>query len=232
MYIPGQAHNGFSASGSNIQVPNVTVANSGSYNLTTSAAGCASKLNIINVAVDSIIHPAITISQSPSVYTLGSTVTFNAVITDGGSGYTLQWYRNGIAIPGATSNPLVTNVLSYNDMITLEYKSPNKCALPDSLMSQPIVLLSVRNNNNADGVVLSPNPNNGSFTIDINTIKEGIITADVINIYGQVIHREIIDANSGRVHRVLDIGEVPTGTYTLRLRNGSIQKMVKFTVFN
>lgn len=224
--------NGFSASGSNIQVPNVMVVNSGSYNLTTSAAGCASKLNIINVVVDSIIHPAITISQSPSVYTLGSTVTFNAVITDGGSGYTLQWYRNGIAIPGATSNPFVTNVLYYNDVISLEYKSPNKCALPDSLMSQSIVLLSIRGNDVADGVVLSPNPNNGSFAIDINTIKEGTITAEVINLYGEVVYREKIDTNGGRVHRVLDIGKVPAGTYMLRLRNGSIQKMVKFTVFN
>jgi PKD repeat protein len=101
---------------SNATTPIIFVDSSGSYVLTVyDCNGCAGLSNVITVSV----HP-----PPPAVITPAGPITICSnnpalLSANTGNGYTYQWYRDSIIIPGATSdqyNALVTGI--YSVLIT------------------------------------------------------------------------------------------------------------------
>ena len=84
---------------------------SGNYSLQiTSSANCSNTSNVITVAVGAIPTPTIS-AGGPTTYCNGDSVTLTATVV---SGFTYQWYNNGMAISGATATTIkVFNAGSY-----------------------------------------------------------------------------------------------------------------------
>ena len=84
---------------------------SGNYTLQiTSTANCPNTSNVITVAVGAIPTPTIS-AGGPTTYCNGDSVTLTATVV---SGFTYQWYNNGMAISGATATTIkVFNAGSY-----------------------------------------------------------------------------------------------------------------------
>lgn len=67
---------------------------------------------------------------------------------------------------------------------------------------------------------LRPNPNNGTFSIDGELVnaKAGMVDITILNTVGQIIHTETIQLQTGKInHTVRTRGDLPNGTYTLKL---------------
>jgi hypothetical protein len=64
------------------------------------------------------VTPAIAISTSTNTICAGANVLFISAASSTGSSPTRQWYKNGILIPGATSNSYSTTTLTNGDVIS------------------------------------------------------------------------------------------------------------------
>jgi len=61
-----------------------------------------------------------------------------------------------------------------------------------------------------------PNPNNGSFKVVIDPFTDQEGTIEIFNITGAKIYETMI-SNTGRVNQNIELGNLPSGSYTLRL---------------
>ncbi len=101
--------------------------------------------------INAAVTPGIVISTSPSaVVTQGTSVTFSATITNGGSSPSYQWKINGINVASTTSS-YTTATLNNGDSVTCVLTSNANCASPAivssnyiimTVNSTPVVLLS------------------------------------------------------------------------------------------
>lgn len=111
----------------------------------TSGLSCASPTtatsNNDTITVTTTVIPTISISASPgNTICSGTTVTFSSTITNGGTGATYQWKKNGTSIPGATSSTYNSSTLSNGDVITCVLSSSLNCASPISVTSNSITM--------------------------------------------------------------------------------------------
>ena len=109
----------------------------------TSGLSCASPTtatsNNDTITVTTAVTPTISISASPgNTICSGTAVTFSSTITNGGTGATYQWKKNGTSIPGATSSTYSSSTLSNGDVITCVLSSSLNCASPMSATSNSI----------------------------------------------------------------------------------------------
>lgn len=109
----------------------------------TSNATCLSKTtdtsNSMTITVNPILIPSLAISVSPNdTVCVGSSVTFTAIPTNGGSSPGYQWKNNSVNITGATNSTYNTTTLANGDVISCELTSTAICANPASATSNGI----------------------------------------------------------------------------------------------
>ncbi|WP_370723627.1 hypothetical protein [Fibrella aquatica] len=92
------------ATSANLVLGAIQIANAGTYRVRISGAGTCNSESLVSSEAVLVINTPVTISAQPQATTIceGSNATFsvqaNGTITD------YQWYRNGVAISGATSS--------------------------------------------------------------------------------------------------------------------------------
>jgi subtilisin family serine protease len=129
----------------------ITVTASGNYSVNvTNGNGCAASSNSIGVTVNATVTPTVAISTSTTTVCQGSSVTFNAAVTNGGTTPSYQWKINGSNV-GANSSAFTTSSLSNGQNVTCTLGSNANCASPSSVSSNAL-LMTV---NNCSGVPLT-----------------------------------------------------------------------------
>jgi hypothetical protein len=73
------------------------------------------------------------------------------------------------------------------------------------------------NNENFASVAVYPNPANNTFTVAFNS--ENPVVIDIVNINGQIV-KSINVNNTGFNAQLVDVNDLPTGVYIVRLSNG------------
>ncbi len=72
----------------------------------------------------------------------------------------------------------------------------------------------------ANGAVsLYPNPNNGTFTINVSGYEGNAFNLQVLSATGQVVYSSAIDVTGSNHSEVIALGDVPAGMYQVSLRN-------------
>ena len=95
------------------------------------------------ITVVPVAAPAITVNGMQNlILCTGNTYTFTSSSTDGGPNPTYQWYKNGVAIPGATSFSYTGAGFATNDSFSVVLTSNAACRLADTARS-PAVKLTV-----------------------------------------------------------------------------------------
>ena len=178
--------------------------------------------NDIQMTVLPWLSPSVSITANPT-HPLDQYeyVTFTAATTNAGKNPKYQWKRNGQDIVGATGNIWSANTLNDNDSISVEIISDYKCPQPTTAKSNwiRVHLTGVDDIATISGLKLYPNPNNGRFTL----IVEGVnadATLAIINTLGQTIYTERLTVN-GTFKKEIDLQNVVTGIYLLRLKNNN-----------
>lgn len=192
----------------------------------------------INVWPD--VAPTVVISllgASDSAHYLGEEFTLFSNVTNGGPGPTYQWFKNGVAIPGATHSSYAATIY-HNDTFSLQVIGNPPC---DASMiylsgSNSIVLygdqLGVNPLTGNNTLFLFPNPNNGSFVLSgkMSNTSAKDITYEVSNMLGQVVYTGKAAPQNGMIKEQITINDLSAGSYLLRVNSENGNEVFHFVV--
>jgi len=142
--------------------------------------------NIITLGVSPNISPSITISASQSTICEGSSITFTAVITNGGASAAFQWLVNGSN--AGSGNVFATTSLHDGDEIKCIVTSNYKCLLTPTAESN-IIKMAVTSK-------ITPAV---TITVDTNNVCTGTpvtFTASVTHVTGAPVYQWAVNGNS------------------------------------
>jgi hypothetical protein len=179
------------------------------YSLTgTDANGCSSTAT-----------QTVTVGTPPSTPSI--TVNGN-VLTSTVSGASYQWYLNGNPINGATSQSYTaTQTGSY----TVEVFDANGCGSGQS--SAVVDPTGIAANTNVASISVTPNPNNGQFTVAFHVNASDNYTIEIHDVLGQIVYSESLSNFSGDYNRQVDLTTFGKGMYTITLRNSTSATVVR-----
>lgn len=105
----------------------------------TCATGSPATSNTITMSVGAVGAAGVSIDALPAgTICSGTSVTFTATPTNGGSNPAYQWQVNGANISGATNATYITSTLSSGDIVTCEVTSSLTCATGSPALSNQI----------------------------------------------------------------------------------------------
>lgn len=168
----------------------------------------------ITVTVSAV--PVVTISQSAgdTLICAGETITLN-----GASGGTLQWYRNGVLIPGATSSTYAATLAgTYNQLKTNLSGCSDSSAVSYVIDNQLTGCSGVGVEENASALVnMYPNPLESMLTIEA---AEMINTITVFDMIGKQVYRS---ENVKKQNVNLDLSALAKGSYVIKIETNSAE---------
>jgi PKD repeat protein len=183
----------------------------------TSNASCTTTPTATSTGVTMTINP---IPATPTISVSGLTLTSSASAGN-------QWYLNGLAIAGATSQ---TYTATENGNYTLVV-TENGCSSQSSAISN-VNGVGVENvSNPGTHFVVYPNPNDGNFNLVFTSTEITEYTVQLRNVLGQIVFQEIITNFTGSYFKTFDITNYGKGEYFLTITNASSRKMEKVVTF-
>ena len=181
------------------------------YRVIVSTACNTITSNEASLAVNAV--PTVTIATTTTQLYPGVTTTLTSTVSTTGSTY--QWYKNGVAIPGATGSTLLVDIDGLGDY-TLVAGDVNAC----SNTSNTITISSTPN----DILFIYPSPNTGQFQVRYQSAA-GNVLPRMLTIYdskgARIYTKEyIISAPYGKME--VNLGHLSKGVYRVELadRNG------------
>ena len=72
---------------------------------------------------------------------------------------------------------------------------------------------------NLEQVSVYPNPNNGSFTVELQSITLNTVSIDIYDIRGRKIHKQAY-TNNGNFKQVIELGNIESGLYLMTVSDG------------
>lgn len=82
----------------------------------------------------------------------------------------------------------------------------------------------------ADAIQIDPNPNNGVFTVSINTPTEEEILFEVYNSTGLLVYSEVLESNDVFTKHVLDLSNQAQGVYTIHILSSGKSRTEKLII--
>jgi hypothetical protein len=168
------------------------------------------------------VSPSLTLTmlttpQTPVITNVGPILTSDAPAGN-------QWYYQGTMIPGATNQSyMATQDGLYWVVVTL-----NGCP---SAPSNEINIVEIGiNPNQGSGISVYPVPNDGRFTISITSASTESFTLSVVNNLGVEVYLQKDVSVTGTIDKVIDLRPIPSGIYTLIIRNSENQVVRKIIV--
>lgn len=155
----------------------------------------------------------VTVNQLPS-----PTITANGNALSTGAFSSYQWQLNGNNINGATSqNYTATQNGSYTVVVT----DGNSCQATSA--AQNVTGVSISDISSGFAVKLMPNPNNGTFKLEIG--DDNLYDVTISNLIGEVV----ATAKVQKEHN-FNLSDAAKGIYLVNIRKNTASKTLKFTL--
>lgn len=136
-----------------------------------------------------------------------------------------QWYLNGTAIAGATSQ---TYVIQQPGTYYVLISDDNGCEAP----SVPIVITGIDETFLLSAVEIYPMPFTDSFTVKGELLNSNEISLNVYDISGRLISTQQIKTSGGKFKHILDTRQWPHGILVMELLSGKNAIYRKITKVN
>ena len=101
--------------------------------------GTVAASNTITMSVSNIVTPVIAVSASATTICAGTSITFTATATNGGSAPAYQWKVNG-SNAGTNSNTFSSTALNNGDIVSCTLTSSLNCVTASSVASNSITI--------------------------------------------------------------------------------------------
>lgn len=193
-----------------------TINIAGNYTVTvTNSFGCLATSAPIQVAV--VPNPVATISASPytSIYP-GLATTINSSVNPSGS-YNYSWYLNNILLPGETGFTIDSIGIKHpTGSYTLRVQN-NPPALPCANLSAPVVI----GDSATTRLFIFPSPNDGKFKVSYYSALAAKYSIGIFDSRGALVLRKEFAINSRYQLMDVDLSNVASGIYVVRLIEGS-----------
>ncbi len=209
--VPTGANITAGANTNQITVHFATTAVSGNISVTGTNGNCIGQSSAITVTMDPV--PA-----TPTITKQGDTL-----ISSSNTGN--QWYHEGVIIPGATAKKYrAVYSGNYTVVVTL-----NSCS---SAVSNSILVLPVGVNETPFSKELQvfPNPNNGQFTLRMETLHKTEYNIEVYNSLGIMVWSQLNVMIDGAVTIPVDLKNSPAGAYLVVLRSNDNSTYRKISI--
>jgi hypothetical protein len=190
----------------------------GAIDLAASTAGTYTVTNTVAASGSCAATSAsatITLAPTPARPTLtvqynGSTATLTSSAAAGN-----QFYRNGVAIAGATGQTYVVNSAAQLGSYTVVTTNASGCA---SAPSAALVVTSGVKPLAGSSLSVYPNPTpDGQLTVELSGYSKAV-TLTVLNALGQVVYSTALPANTGTHRQALNLSQMPAGVYILQAK--------------
>ncbi|MEO8148100.1 MAG: T9SS type A sorting domain-containing protein [Bacteroidia bacterium] len=169
--------------------------------------------------------PSATITpQGPTTFCAGGSVTLAA---NSGAGYSYQWQKGIVNIAGATlQNYLATAAGTYKVIVT----NANSCSKTST--GTKVTINCRLNETSTENTLLNiyPNPNDGSFEIEMQSKIATSGRMSLINVLGQEVYSEQIFVSEGDNTFHVDIESKVAGIYTLIIRTQEATLVRKISI--
>lgn len=184
-----------------ILIDNQYVKTSGTYyEAFSDAYGCDS-LVITNLTVNELTKP----NFANNLDTLTSVGAFSSY----------QWYDQDGIIEGATSNHYI---IEHSGTYYLEVTNENGC----SAMSEGMNLIATGIDDldySELNLIISPNPNDGRFNLQLENIDTGKYQMQIFNEFGGVILQKELNISTSFYDEEIDLSGYSKGVYFIRVSN-------------
>ncbi len=176
------------------------------YNMSLQFANCPSPR--VAVAASTAIPPQISLT--------GNVLSSNIAIGN-------QWYLNDTAIAGATAQTdTAVRFGTYKDVVT--------DSLGCAISSNKIVYTA--GGTGDISLLVSPNPNNGLFTVQFSVSSTADVHLSILNTLGQRIYASAYPNFSGIFSQQIYAGNVSAGMYVLKIQVGNKYYIKKLIINN
>jgi len=183
--------------------------------------------------------PTIVLHASPSdtLAYWGQIVDMVSDVTYGGSAPTYQWFKNGVLIPGATTNSYSATFYE-SDSFYCVLTSNAPCAVPLTDTSNIIFinsgLLDVSTvSGSADGFSIAPQPSNGTFDVILpaGLSDNGTATISIRDLPGRLLYQTSMNAGGGSSKLPVHVpDDLVSGIYYLTVSAGTTTRTLPLTI--
>lgn len=193
----------------------ITVTLSGSYTVTVSnSSGCIDASPAVAVVVNPLPTPVVTLT--------GGTLT---VTVANGSSY--QWQLSQQNVTGATQQSFTPTV---SGMYRVRVTNTTGCSAFSNEVEVKVGTSSVANEGEQVGLNLRPNPVVNTVTVNFSCECNEPVRIEIMNLIG--VQVAMIDGGfaSGTYERNIDLSQLASGTYVMRIQVGNDVFMKRFVV--
>jgi hypothetical protein len=162
---------------------------------------------------DTSVAVSVTVNPRPAAPVITVSATADTLFSSVAAGN--QWFRNGVAISGATNQTLViTQNGTYRAVVT----DGNGCA-SDSSNALNILNVSVAGQT-FSYLNLYPNPTTGKAWLQVELPAFEEVKVEVTSSTGQRVHLEWLPATTGSLQHELLLPDLASGIYLVRVQQG------------
>ncbi len=175
----------------------------GSYTVTTTDTnGCAATSD----AQDITVNPLPLVNLGPD-----TTICENESITlDAGNAGNYSWST------GESTQSITYQGTSGSTTISVTVTDGNGCENMDEISITVDICAGIAENGLGSLVSIYPNPNDGTFFIDLQDVPSGIATVNILDLKGQVVYNDRLE--SGTANRsMIELTDLNKGMYLIRI---------------
>jgi len=162
-----------------------------------------------NGCVGSVFLPTLFFNPlpNPSISVVGNDLTVNPTFSS------YQWLLNGSALAGATmQNWTANNTGVYSVTVT---DSAGCTATSDTTF----LFVSLSPKAGASELVVAPNPFRDQVRFETEISVSGTMEVFILDATGRILKSERLEVVPGRLRQSMNLSELPTGVYFLRLES-------------
>jgi bacillolysin len=161
---------------------------------------------------------------NPDVAKPTITETAKVLSAPAGTGYTYQWYKDGILINGATNQ---TYKPTQDGSYTVKITNTNSCSATSD--SYPYIVNGIGTTVLDAAVRIYPNPASEAIYIEAPLNGNNVININVYSVIGKLIYQETY-TNNGQPHPINVSGIAADGIYFIKLQSGAESTTRKITL--
>lgn len=213
----GNAGNTYSWTPGGATTSSISVSTIGTYSVVvTNTAGCKSS-DVVNVTQKAKPTVGLVFTGQTRFCTTDGTRPLNEGTPSGG-------IYIGAGITGSAFNPNQAGQGTY--IVIYNYTGPNGCSniAKDTLVVNACVGLEELTNDL--GLNVYPNPNTGTFTLEINTANDIDANISIMSIDSKLVYNEKV-SGSGIITQSININELANGIYYLQVKTKDTIKTYK-----